>query len=86
MAFARLEPFVVSLLDTEYGKEKAQWPDSIKSFFRGMWTGDFDVDMHRVSNALPAQFDSKQSEMIKVLQRPLKSTRGRSMLHDCACS
>ena len=64
-AFARLEPFITAAIVADFGSNSAEWPDSIKTFHRDMWTGTFDLDITRVCNQLPAHFDSRQTEMTK---------------------
>lgn len=65
VAFTRLEPFIMSILDTEYGLDRGAWPDSIKAFYRDLWLGELDGDIHRISNALPGHFDTRHAEMTK---------------------
>lgn len=64
-AFARLEPFVTSIVTADYGTDPSGWPDQIKAFHRDMWVGEYDADLHRLSSQLPGHYDSRHAEMAK---------------------
>lgn len=68
-AFARLEPFVTSLLKSDFGSSLAEWPESIRVFHREMWCGNFDTEIGKCSALLPSSYDSHSSEMTKAPRR-----------------
>ena len=65
VAFTRLLPHVVSVLEADFGSDHKAWPDQIKSFFKELWTGEYDAQLQQTSAVLPAHYDTRHSEMSK---------------------
>ena len=69
VAFARLEPFVTSVMHAEYDTDSGSWPDTIKTFFRDFWVGEHDVEILKASNSMSAHYDAWRTEMTKALRK-----------------
>lgn len=54
-----------NILTTEYGTEKACWPEAIQCFHKELWCGAFDGEILKLSAMLPGHFDQKPSDMCK---------------------
>ena len=65
VAFARLEPFITTVIQNEFGTVESVWPESISGFYRELWRGEFDTDLTKVSALLPAHYDTRSTEMQK---------------------
>jgi hypothetical protein len=65
VAFARLKPHVISILETDFGSDNRAWPDQIKAFYKEFWTGEYDAQLQQTSAVLPAHYDTRHTEMIK---------------------
>ena len=68
VAFARLSPFVTSVLTTEFGAEPKTWPDPAAAFHAQMWSGEYDVDICKISSQIPEHYDGRCAEMTKLLK------------------
>jgi len=65
VAFARIEPFVTTILKGEFGSKESDWPDTIRSFSKDFWAGTFDNEIAKVSAILPGHYDLRSGEMTK---------------------
>ena len=81
-ACARIQPFTLAVLQNDYNVDATSWPDSIRAFYKELWTGDFDAELQKTNGQIPAHYDSRRSEMLKVvreqfvsLARALSSTK-----------
>ncbi|CAK0793449.1 unnamed protein product [Prorocentrum cordatum] len=67
VAFARLLPFIESVLQSEYGPDMRAWPDQATALHKQLWVGELDSDLIQVSTQIPGHFDARHSEIVKLL-------------------
>ena len=77
-----MQPFALAVLQNDYGVDATSWQDAIRAFHTALWTGEFDAELQKTSSQIPAHYDSRHSEMVKVvreqfgsLARALRSTQ-----------
>ena len=76
VAYSRLTPFIERILQMKYGNAAETWPEAAAKYLREHQMGSYDLDCLKTSSALPAQFDSRPSEMMKLIEQNFQPLKG----------
>ena len=59
---------MTSVLTTEFGAEPKTWPDPAAAFHVQMWSGEYDVDICKISSQIPEHYDGRYAEMTNLFK------------------